>query len=39
MLLRAKEKYLFDFALNQTIAADDPWLRDTWAWVAGECNL
>ena len=35
MLFRAKERYLFDF-LNQSIVADDPWLRDVWAWVAGK---
>ncbi|KAH8879414.1 hypothetical protein GQ53DRAFT_834188 [Thozetella sp. PMI_491] len=35
MLLRAKERYLFDYTLNQEIVADDPWLRDVWAWVAG----
>ncbi len=38
MLFRAKEKYLFDFSLNQTIVADDPWLREAWAWVAGRCT-
>lgn len=35
ILLRAKEKYLFDFATNQRVVSDDPWLRDVWAWVAG----
>lgn len=43
MLFRAKEGYLFDYAKNSRIVADDPWLRDIWAWVAGEfsdiCNL
>lgn len=36
MLLRAKEGYRFDFVKNQEIVADDPWLKDVWAWVAGE---
>lgn len=36
MLLRAKEGYLFNFEKNQKIAADDSWLRDVWAWVAGK---
>ncbi|KAL2256342.1 hypothetical protein VTK26DRAFT_1818 [Humicola hyalothermophila] len=35
MLLRAKEGYRFDFVKNQEIVADDPWLKDVWAWVAG----
>ncbi|CAK7271614.1 hypothetical protein SEPCBS57363_004712 [Sporothrix epigloea] len=33
MLLRAKERYLFNCALNQEIVADDPWLQDVWGWV------
>ncbi|CAK7229246.1 hypothetical protein SBRCBS47491_007184 [Sporothrix bragantina] len=33
MLLRAKERYLFNCALNQEIVADDPWLRAVWGWV------
>lgn len=36
MLFRAKENYLFNYEANQRIVADDPWLRDVWAWVAGE---
>lgn len=36
MLFRAKEGYLFDYAKNSRIVSDDPWLRDVWAWVAGE---
>lgn len=36
MLFRAKEGYLFNYEANQRIVADDPWLRDVWAWVAGE---
>jgi len=41
MLLRAKEKYLFDCEANRKVVSDDPWLRDVWAWIAGEshCNL
>jgi WD repeat-containing protein mio len=35
MLLRAKEMYLFNSRKNQQIVADDLWLRDVWAWVAG----
>ncbi|KAK3357510.1 hypothetical protein B0T25DRAFT_622287 [Lasiosphaeria hispida] len=35
MLLRAKEGYLFNYEKNQKVVADDPWLRDVWAWVAG----
>jgi WD repeat-containing protein mio len=35
MLLRAKERYLFDFGGNRSIVSDDPWLRDLWDWVAG----
>jgi len=35
MLLRAKEKYLFDCEVNRKVVADDPWLRDVWAWIAG----
>ncbi|ORY70125.1 WD repeat domain-containing protein [Pseudomassariella vexata] len=34
-LLRAKDKYLFDFAANRDIVSDDPWLRDMWDWIAG----
>jgi hypothetical protein len=36
MLLRAQEGYRFDFAKNQKIVADDPWLQDVWVWVAGK---
>lgn len=35
MLLRAKEKYLFDYAANTNIVSDDPWLQELWDWVAG----
>lgn len=34
MLLRAKEKYLFDAAVNRDIVADDPWKRYLWDWIA-----
>lgn len=36
MLFRAKEGYLFNYEKNQRIVADDSWLRDVWAWVAGK---
>lgn len=36
MLLRAQEGYRFDPVKNQKIVADDPWLTDAWAWVAGK---
>jgi hypothetical protein len=35
MVLRAKEKYLFDAATNRTIVADDPWTKFAWDWIAG----
>ncbi len=35
MLLRAKERYLFDCAVNREVVADDPWLQDLWDWIAG----
>lgn len=35
MLLRAREGYLFNYQRNQKVVADDIWLRDVWAWVAG----
>lgn len=35
-LVRANEKYLFDFAANRDIVSDDPWLRDLWDWIAGK---
>lgn len=37
MLLRAKEKYLFDAATNRDVVSDDPWRRFLWDWVAGKC--
>jgi WD repeat-containing protein mio len=33
MLLRAKEKYLFDAKVNQRVVSDDPWLQCVWSWV------
>lgn len=36
MLLRAKEKYLFDCNINRVVVSDDPWLRYMWDWIAGE---
>ena len=36
MLLRAKERYLFNCTLNREIVSDDPWLRDVWGWVGGK---
>lgn len=35
MLLRAKERYLFDAATNRNVVSDDPWARYAWDWVAG----
>ncbi|KAG5922788.1 hypothetical protein E4U42_005266 [Claviceps africana] len=34
MLLRAKEKYLFDATTNRSILSDDPWRRFLWDWIA-----
>ena len=34
MLLRAKEKYLFDTDTNRKVIGDDPWRRFLWDWVA-----
>lgn len=36
MLLRAKEKYLFDPVANRDIVADDPWVKYVWDWVASK---
>lgn len=36
MLLRAKEKYLFDAKVNRKVVNDDPWTRFVWDWIAGE---
>lgn len=35
MLLRAKEKYLFDCRVNRSVVADDPWLKGVWGWIGG----
>ena len=37
ILLRAKEKYLFDAVANRDIVADDPWVKFVWDWIA--CKL
>ncbi|KAI5465740.1 hypothetical protein BGZ63DRAFT_374423 [Mariannaea sp. PMI_226] len=34
MILRAKEKYLFDAVANRDIVADDPWVKYVWDWIA-----
>ncbi|KAK2594126.1 hypothetical protein QQS21_008181 [Conoideocrella luteorostrata] len=34
MLLRAKERYMFDAATNLNVLSDDPWRRFIWDWVA-----
>jgi WD repeat-containing protein mio len=34
MLLRAKEKYLFDAPTNRVVVSDDPWLAYVWDWIA-----
>lgn len=39
MLLRAKEKYLFDAVLNRDIVADDPWVKYAWDWIASESMM
>lgn len=36
MILRAKEKYLFDAATNRKIVSDDPWTMFAWDWIAGK---
>lgn len=35
MLLRAREKYLFDCRANRAVVDDDPWLRGVWGWIEG----
>jgi WD repeat-containing protein mio len=37
MLLRAKEKYLFDATTNASVVSDDHCLRYVWDWIAGRC--
>ncbi|KAK7969140.1 hypothetical protein PG988_008213 [Apiospora saccharicola] len=34
-LLRASDKYLFNFAANRDLVSDDPWIRDVWDWITG----
>lgn len=38
MLLRAREKYLFDAATNRNVVSDDPWTKFVWDWIAGKCR-
>jgi len=33
MLLRAKEKYLFNTEINREVVDDDDWLRFVWDWI------
>lgn len=35
MLLRARERYLFDAPTNRKVVSDDPWTRFAWDWIAG----
>lgn len=35
MLLRAKQRYLFDPAVNRSVVADDLWVKYLWDWIAG----
>jgi hypothetical protein len=35
MLLRAREKYLFDPVTNTAVVSDDPWLEHLWQWIGG----
>jgi WD repeat-containing protein mio len=39
MLLRSKEKYLFDYSANMNITSDDAWLEDLWRWVSGKSYI
>lgn len=39
VIFRAKEGYLFNYRRNQQIVADDPWLKDMWAWITGKVIL
>ncbi|KAI6785795.1 SEH-associated protein-like protein [Emericellopsis cladophorae] len=34
MVLRAKERYLFDAAANHHVVNDDPWVKFAWDWIA-----
>ncbi len=35
MLLRARERYLFNAATNRNVVMDDPWAKFVWDWIAG----
>lgn len=35
MLLRAKERYLFEPSVNRGVVSDDLWLKYIWDWIAG----
>lgn len=39
MLLRARERYLFDAPTNRKVVSDDPWTRFAWDWIAGTLSL
>lgn len=39
MLLRAKEKYLFDYQHNSRLVKDNEWLSRMWDWICGEYLL
>lgn len=39
MLLRARERYLFDCRVNRAIVADDPWLKGVWGWIEGKIGI
>lgn len=39
MLLRAKEKYLFDCRVNRAVVTDDPWLKSVWGWIEGKFTV
>ena len=38
MLLRAKEKYLFNTTINRAVVDDDLWVRSLWLWISGTCS-
>lgn len=38
MLLRAKERYLFDAETNRNVVSDDPWTRFVWDWIGGKSS-
>lgn len=39
MLLRAREKYLFDCRVNRAVVDDDPWLKGVWGWIEGTYTI